>query len=95
MTHVVCQPCYGAGCRLRRSARWRPLREAENMLYIDPGVCIDCQACVSVCPVNAIFLDEKVPQQWRSYIWINAQQAALFPMINRKKKIAGDSSREQ
>ncbi len=27
----------------------------EEMLYIDPVECIDCGACVPVCPVSAIF----------------------------------------
>ena len=35
--------------------------ETEKMLYIDPVECIDCGACVPVCPVSAIFaLDEKL-----------------------------------
>jgi ferredoxin len=55
------------------------------MLYIDPTVCIDCEACVPTCPVHAIFLDENVPAEWRSYIEENAQQAPKLPMINRKK----------
>jgi NAD-dependent dihydropyrimidine dehydrogenase PreA subunit len=29
--------------------------EAETQLYISPVECIDCGACVPVCPVTAIF----------------------------------------
>jgi ferredoxin len=29
--------------------------------YIDPDTCIDCGACVSECPFNAIFPDSEVP----------------------------------
>ena len=43
------------------------------MLYIDPAECIDCDACVPVCPVEAIFPDDKVPEQWSEYIDINAR----------------------
>jgi ferredoxin len=55
------------------------------MLYIDPEVCIDCEACVPKCPVEAIFLDQRVPEKWRPYIEENARQAPRLPMINRKK----------
>ena len=27
----------------------------DTMLYIDPADCIDCEACVPECPVEAIF----------------------------------------
>ena len=43
-----------------------------RQLYIDPVECIDCAACVPVCPVEAIFPDDEVPEQWRDYIGINA-----------------------
>src|SRR5215475_12335102 len=48
-------------------------RFAEALqLYIDPDNCICCGACVPVCPVNAIFLGEDIPPQWKGYIQINA-----------------------
>ena len=34
------------------------------MVYIHPDDCIDCEACVSECPVEAIFLDDDVPEEW-------------------------------
>ncbi|MGH8473216.1 MAG: indolepyruvate ferredoxin oxidoreductase subunit alpha, partial [Gammaproteobacteria bacterium] len=30
----------------------------DEMLYIDPEVCIDCSACVPECPVHAIYEGE-------------------------------------
>jgi ferredoxin len=42
------------------------------MLYIDPEVCIDCGACVSACPVEAIFAEPDVPKQWEAYVERNA-----------------------
>ena len=42
------------------------------MLFIDPEVCIDCGACVSACPVEAIYADSDVPEQYTKYIEINA-----------------------
>jgi NAD-dependent dihydropyrimidine dehydrogenase PreA subunit len=43
-----------------------------NMLYINPDECIDCGACEPACPVNAIYEESAVPEQWRQYIKINA-----------------------
>ncbi len=42
-----------------------------KQLYIDPDECIDCVACVYVCPVDAIFLDREVPEKWQHFIQIN------------------------
>jgi NAD-dependent dihydropyrimidine dehydrogenase PreA subunit len=35
--------------------------EAEQ-LYIDPKVCINCGACMAVCPVRAVYPEEEVPR---------------------------------
>ena len=45
------------------------------MLYIDPEDCIDCEACVPECPVEAIFAEANVPAQWTSFIQLNAEKA--------------------
>jgi ferredoxin len=42
------------------------------MLYISPDECIDCGACVPVCPVTAIFALEDLPEKWNSFTPINA-----------------------
>jgi ferredoxin len=47
-------------------------------LYIDPEHCIDCEACVPECPVEAIFLDQNVPAAWTSFIQLNAERAAVL-----------------
>ena len=41
-----------------------PRFEGEEMLYIDPVECIDCGACVPVCPVSAIFALDDLPEKW-------------------------------
>ncbi len=41
-------------------------------LYIDPVECIDCGACVPVCPVSAIFALEDLPEKWKHYTELNA-----------------------
>ena len=42
-----------------------------KQLYIDPDQCIDCDLCVPVCPVDAIFEESEVPEKWSKYIPIN------------------------
>ncbi len=42
-----------------------------HMLYIDPEECIDCGACEPECPVEAIFEEDAVPDEWNKYIKIN------------------------
>ena len=46
--------------------------EGVNMLYIDPEECIDCGACEPECPVEAIFAEEDLPEEWHSFIEVNA-----------------------
>jgi NAD-dependent dihydropyrimidine dehydrogenase PreA subunit len=44
----------------------------SKKLYIDPVECIDCGACVPVCPVSAIFALDDLPEKWRHYAEIDA-----------------------
>jgi len=44
----------------------------NDQLFIDPVECIDCGACVPVCPVTAIFALEDLPEKWQSYTPVNA-----------------------
>jgi ferredoxin len=46
--------------------------DAAEQLYIDPSECIDCDACVAGCPVNAIFEGDRVPDEYASAIAANA-----------------------
>jgi len=57
---------------LHPPAQGRTGFEAEKQLYISPVECIDCGACVPVCPVTAIFAVEDLPEKWQSYTPINA-----------------------
>ena len=36
-----------------------------HMLIINPDECIDCDACVPLCPVNAIYPEAEVPEELR------------------------------
>jgi len=44
---------------------------SAEQLYIDPDVCIDCGACVKVCPVLAIYEAGALPEKWRHYVDLN------------------------
>lgn len=86
MAHVVTAPCFA--CKYTECVTVCPcdsFREGDQMLYIDPESCIDCGACLGVCPTQAIFLDENVPEEWRSFIELNREMAAQRPMILAKK----------
>ena len=41
-------------------------------LYIDRVECIDCGACVPVCPVSAIFALDDLPEKWKHCTEFNA-----------------------
>lgn len=41
-------------------------------LYINPDDCISCGACESECPVEAIYEETQLPDQWKHYIEVNA-----------------------
>lgn len=87
MAFVVCEPC--VDCKYTDCVEVCPVdcfHEGERMLYIDPETCIDCEQCVPECPVEAIFRDEDVPEQWQSYIALNAEKAPDLPVITEKKE---------
>ena len=53
--------------------------------YIDPEVCIDCEQCEIVCPVDAIFKDVDIPPEHAPSIEVNAaffrqNKAAIGPV---------------
>ena len=87
MAFVVTEPCFG--CKYTDCVVVCPcdcFREGEQMLFIDPEHCIDCEACVVECPVEAIYHEDAVPEKWRAYIALNAEGARRFPLITEKKE---------
>ncbi|RFA36936.1 molybdopterin dinucleotide-binding protein [Alkalilimnicola ehrlichii] len=56
------------------------------MLFIDPDVCIDCNACISACPEGAIFPRSMVPQDQQAFIARNAEGAKTHPPIRESIK---------
>ena len=62
----------GLSCRLHPPDSRRAGLRPGQQLYIDPEECIDCDACVEACPVDACFAEDQLPDEWQSFIQINA-----------------------
>jgi ferredoxin len=67
VTYVINEPCIGT-----KDTSCVDVCPVAEMLYIDPEECIDCDACVEACPVDAITSEDMVPPEWQTYIQINA-----------------------
>ena len=81
MPYVIAEPCIGVKDTACVDAcpvdviHPRPDEagfETASQLYIHPEDCINCGACVPVCPVSAIFLAEDLPEKWAHFAQINA-----------------------
>ena len=88
MAYVVTEPCIN--CKYTNCAAVCPVdafREGPNFLTIDPLECIDCDACVPECPVEAIYPDDEVPEKWENYIELNERLAEQWEdhVINETK----------
>jgi len=53
----------------------------HRMLVIDPDSCIDCDACVSQCPVNAIWPDHELPAAFAEWTAFNAEHAGTGTQV--------------
>lgn len=88
MAFVIAEPCIGTkdtacldACPIdcihpKKNTKYddaRPGFDEVPQLYIDPVECIDCGACVSVCPVAAIFALDDLPEKWKHYTELNAR----------------------
>jgi ferredoxin len=63
--------------------------ESEDRLWINADECIDCTACVPVCPVEAIFAEADVPEKWKAFIEENRTKATTGANISAKKEALG------
>ena len=81
MTYVVTDAC--VRCKFTDCVAVCPVdcfHEGENMLVIDPEVCIDCGVCEPECPADAILADtDPRAQPW---LVLNKQYAAKWPVIS-------------
>jgi NAD-dependent dihydropyrimidine dehydrogenase PreA subunit len=75
MTFVITEPCVDVkdgSCLDVCPVDCIVTRPGANQYFIDPERCIDCDVCVPSCPVDAIYRERDVPEQWRPYIQRNA-----------------------
>ncbi len=65
--------------------------EGDRMLYIQPDECVDCGACEPVCPVEAIFYEDDVPEEWSDYTAANAEFFADLGSPGGASKLGGQA----
>jgi len=85
MTYIVTEAC--VDCKYTDCAAVCPVEafhELPDRLYINPETCIDCDACVPECPVEAIFSDAALPAEFQDWLELNAE-ADQYPIISLKK----------
>jgi ferredoxin len=84
MTHAVTEKCIK--CKYLECVEVCPVDcfyEGANMVVIHPDECIDCGACLPLCPSKAI-LAETHPQL-AEWIPLNAKYAPLWPKTVKKR----------
>ena len=90
MTFVVTDACIK--CKYMDCVEVCPVDcfyEGENMLVIDPDVCIDCGVCEPECPAEAIHPDTRSGlERW---LELNAKFAKRWPNITAKKPPPADA----
>ncbi|MGC9291427.1 MAG: 4Fe-4S dicluster domain-containing protein [Acidobacteriaceae bacterium] len=82
MAYVIAEPCIGTKDTACADACpvdcIHPKKDEDgfattDQLFIDPVECIDCGACVPVCPVSAIFAADDLPEKWKHFAEKNAK----------------------
>ncbi len=86
MAYVVTEPCIK--CKFTDCVAVCPadcFHEGENMLVINPDTCIDCGACETECPVNAIYQDGDVPADQQKFVAINERLSQKWPVLTLQR----------
>ena len=82
MTFVVTEQCIK--CKFTDCVDVCPVdcfHEGPNFLVINPDGCIDCALCIPECPVDAIYEESDLPDEFQEYIKINADLSTRWPEI--------------
>ena len=85
MTHVVTENC--EQCRYTECVSVCPVscfHGDDRRLYIDPKLCIDCGACVPLCPVKAIYDSIDLAPAQEHFVALNQERAAGLPVVRDK-----------
>ena len=81
MAYVIAEPCIGTKDHACVDACpvdcIHPKKDEESFdpaphLYVNPADCIDCGACVPVCPTNSIFPIDDLPADLADFAALNA-----------------------
>ena len=87
MTFVVTEQCIR--CKYTDCVDVCPVdcfHEGPNFLVINPDGCIDCALCIPECPVEAIYDENELPEEFSEYIQLNASLSAEWPEILTSKE---------
>ncbi len=90
MPYVVTENCIK--CKYMDCVEVCPVdcfHEGENMLVIDPAMCIDCGVCVPECAAQAI--KPGADTSVADWVLFNSKYAALWPNSVNKKPPASDA----
>ena len=90
MTYVVNEACIK--CKYMDCVEVCPVDcfyEGDNMLVIDPEVCIDCGVCEPECPPEAIKADTE--SDLGRWLTLNAEYAKKWPNITQKGTAPADA----
>jgi NAD-dependent dihydropyrimidine dehydrogenase PreA subunit len=76
MTYVIGKPCVDAMDRACvEECPVDCIYEGGRALYIHPDECVDCGACEPVCPVQAIYYQDDLPEDLQPHL---ADNEAFF-----------------
>ena len=74
MVYVIAEPCIDVVDRACvEECPVDCIYEGSRALYIHPDECVDCGACEPVCPVEAIFYEDDVPDRWSAFTTDNVR----------------------
>src|SRR5699024_11310197 len=74
MTYVIAEPCIDVkDLSCVEECPVDCIYEGTRSLYIHPDECVDCGACEPVCPVEAIYYEDDLPEEFTPYLADNAR----------------------
>ena len=85
MSYIVTGAC--VDCKYTSCVEVCPVEafhETPDRLLINADDCVNCDACVPECPVEAIYAEENVPEEMHDWIEKN-QDAENFPKLGEPK----------
>ncbi|MGW4055460.1 ferredoxin [Streptomyces sp. NPDC004779] len=68
MAYVIAQPC--VDIKDKACLEECPvdcIYEGPRKMYIQPDECVDCGACEPVCPVEAVFYEDDLPEDFSAF----------------------------